>query len=182
MSIIGVLAAVAIPAYNGYKRDAAKSAIISSLNSVAKGFSACLTLNKWASCNSLSGMKVSCPGCTNTSSNSGNTSLCTNVSNEVGGNIFTGCVQTNGGVPTIVGNWPIACNGLSVTYTCTSAGTAPTAPMNTCTDYGCTATAAVPAAAQCVSGSETPAHPCTAAAGDKTNGTQPVNCSSGECG
>ena len=171
-----MLAAVAIPAYQGYKKDAAKSAIISSLNSVAKGFSACLTLNPWASCNTLGGMKVSCPGCTAPTSNTGNTSLCTNVSNEVGGQTFTGCVQTDGGVPTIVGNWPIPCNGLSVNYVCTSL--AYVAPTNTCATYGCTSSTTAPTGA-CTAAS---AHSCnTGTAGDLTNGTQPVVCAAGQC-
>jgi len=120
VTIIGVLAAVAIPVYNNYRRNAAQSAILSSLNTVGKAFAACLTLNQWGDCDSIGEMQVSCPGCMNDSSDTGMSSFCTNVSNEVGGTTYTGCLQTGGGVPLVIGNWPIPCNGVETTYICNS--------------------------------------------------------------
>ena len=52
VAIIGVLAAVAIPAYNSYQANAKASTIRGSLNQIAKAFNACITVNNRTTCTS----------------------------------------------------------------------------------------------------------------------------------
>ena len=50
VAIIGVLAAVAIPAYNAYRADANRNMIRSSLNQIIKAFNACISAETFATC------------------------------------------------------------------------------------------------------------------------------------
>ena len=179
VAIIGVLAAVAIPAYNKYRVNAVQAALSSSLNSIGKGFAACLTLNQWAQCDTLGEIDVSCPDCGTPSSNSGNSRWCVTAEKPVGGTTYTGCLETTGGVPTVIGGW-VKCNTLSVTYGCATAGGAVSInPTLTCSGVGCTATATVPA--MCASGQTTITHGCTTGnAGDTVSSTS-LTCTAGQC-
>lgn len=149
VGIMGILAAVAIPAYNRYRVSAVKSAIDASLAAVGKGHSACLTLNTWANCDTKAEFQVDCPDCTEgAKAPAGGVagSYCAEIEREVAGETYRGCVQSSGsGVPAISGNWPKACSSLSQTYTCSATNTwstaatcpagcgAGTAPTSSCT-------------------------------------------------
>ena len=50
VAIIGVLAAVAIPAYNRYRADANRSVVRATLNQIIKAFNACITEDTFANC------------------------------------------------------------------------------------------------------------------------------------
>lgn len=50
VAIIGVLAAVAIPAYNRYRADAERNVVRSTLNQVIKAFNACISDEPFATC------------------------------------------------------------------------------------------------------------------------------------
>ena len=168
ISIMGVLAAVAIPAYRDYRVNAGRAAIKTSLSTVGKGFSACLTLNNWSDCLTLADINVSCPDCKNASENTAMNSWCTHAEIKSGGQEVRACLQTDGGVPQIIGNWNMPCSSINVSYPCTG-GTLGT-PSKTCAQLGCTATAIVPTA--CGSGNTAASHNCaTAVTGAKaTNG------------
>ena len=50
VAIIGVLAAVAIPAYNGYRNSAAENAAQSQASEITKAIQACATINQYSTC------------------------------------------------------------------------------------------------------------------------------------
>jgi len=50
VAIIGVLAAVAIPAYNKYRNNAKAATVTSSLNNINKAFKACFAVEDFAKC------------------------------------------------------------------------------------------------------------------------------------
>ena len=64
VAIIGVLAAVAIPAYNGYREDANKNSILASANNVEKAYRVCRALKTTTQCSTLAGIGITCEGCT----------------------------------------------------------------------------------------------------------------------
>ena len=53
VAIIGVLAAVAIPAYNSYRANAERNVVRSTLNNVIKAFNACISTKTFATCKSF---------------------------------------------------------------------------------------------------------------------------------
>ena len=50
VAIIGVLAAVAIPAYNNYRESAKRGVVTSTINIIKKSFPACLAVNSFTDC------------------------------------------------------------------------------------------------------------------------------------
>ena len=68
VAIIGVLAAVAIPAYNGYRADAFRNTVRSTLNQINKAFNACLAAENIVTCASanLVGTTLTACGTANT--------------------------------------------------------------------------------------------------------------------
>ena len=60
VAIIGILSAVAIPAFQKYQRTAEVGVVTASLNTIGKGVAACLTLGDRTSCDSLTEANVNC--------------------------------------------------------------------------------------------------------------------------
>ena len=58
VAIIGILAAVAIPVYNQYRQDAAQGAFDATGTNIVRAFQACITLNNFAKCDTLSDLKI----------------------------------------------------------------------------------------------------------------------------
>ena len=126
VAIIGVLAAVAIPAYRTYQRNAEVGVVRSSLNEIAKGTAACLTLNGdgHVNCASEAQIRVTCPSTTNCSGNLStvNTNpLCWNVTRGATPDV-RGCVSidllTGAGMSQVAGlGGSVPCQG-NVTVNC----------------------------------------------------------------
>ena len=60
VAIIGILSAVAIPAFRNYQTTAEKGVVTASLNSIGKGTAACLTLAGREGCDVMSEINVNC--------------------------------------------------------------------------------------------------------------------------
>ena len=60
VAIIGILSAVAIPAFRNYQTKAEKGVVTASLNSIGKGTAACLTLNNRDGCKTMGNINVNC--------------------------------------------------------------------------------------------------------------------------
>ena len=97
VAIIGVLAAVAIPAYNSYRADAERNVVRATLNNAIKAFNACISLRAFATCTvtDIDGTLTPQPGTTVTLAVMGMTAFCYRVS-MVGAGDRSGCVQFNG--------------------------------------------------------------------------------------
>ncbi len=185
VAIIGVLAAVAIPAYNNYRNNAAYAALTSSLQNIGKGFAACLTLNQWDDCQTLGEINVVCEGCGTPVDNTAMSQWCIDASRAVGGNTHMACLFTTGGIPTIVPSWEAPlCSGLTVTYGCATPGTSTsfTTPGMNCMSLGCTATAAIPMVASGMTCAMDATHNCATATGtDRSTTNFTGTCAAGEC-
>ena len=134
-----------IPAYNGYRRNAAQNALQSSLQNVRKGFSACVALDSYVNCDDLTEIKVTCvnPDGTNCDHGGMTPNWCVDVENSVGGEDFEACVTISSvsGVSTFINNWEdqgcniasLTCDGMawSSSGMCPAGCSAPTTPACT---------------------------------------------------
>ena len=179
VAIIGVLAAVAIPAYNGYRTRAAQASLTQSLNTIGKAFSACTTVNDWGNCIRLEDIDVTCPTCSTPSENTAMTSWCIHADRDVAGDNVRACLQTGGGVPQIIGNWDVRCNTINISYPCVS-GAIQTPALATCMSLNCTATQAIPTTC---TGNMAETHSCATATATDLANSQTLNptCSNGIC-
>ena len=144
IGIIGVLAAVAIPAYRSHQASAAKSAILSSLQTIGKSAATCLALKSWTECQSLSGISVSCPDCGSVSVHATEEKFCVDIKKEAPGDDPQACVEAGSSVPRITRSWQQPCNSYSAIIDCNGAGTQWDISGNDCAAVGCTAKNAAP--------------------------------------
>ena len=98
VAIIGVLAAVAIPAYNRYRADAERNVVRSTLNQAVKAFNACIADQPFATCavDNINNTLSAQPGTTITSNTAASMAppFCFQVGG-VGAGGRSGCVGLN---------------------------------------------------------------------------------------
>ena len=95
MAIIGIISAIAVPQFTANKNEAAKVAVDTSAGNVAKAFKNCMALNSFASCNTLSAIKVSCPAGSQCDSGGVAPNFCAQIHKGQAGNDFKVCVSIN---------------------------------------------------------------------------------------
>ena len=61
VTLMGIIAAVAIPSYTKYKTRANHGVVKNSLNSIGRGATACLTLGERTECNTIQKIGITCP-------------------------------------------------------------------------------------------------------------------------
>ena len=100
VAIIGLLAAVTIPAYNGYRENVALGAFHSTGSNFQRAFLACSAINDIAECDTLTelGMKIG-GSISVTSTNNGSVAssdnICVSFQTALDGDEFNGCYHAN---------------------------------------------------------------------------------------
>ena len=93
MGITGILSAIAIPQYNRYRANAARGAFDATGSNVARAFGACVAVNTFGNCDSLTEINIA----TSYDTNEGRLApfFCVDMETEIGGTTFKGCVSSN---------------------------------------------------------------------------------------
>ena len=96
VGIIGLLAAIGIPAYNAYRTNAAQAAFSANGTNVMNAFRACTSANAFASCDTLAEVRWVCPY-SNPTCVEGKMApnFCVGMETEIGGERFKGCYTAN---------------------------------------------------------------------------------------
>ncbi len=94
VSIIGIISAIAIPAFQDYREQASKVAGDTSIGNVGRAYQNCMVLKQFGSCDSLSDLGITCPDCT--SDNDGTDQFCAQIKKQIGGEEFRACVGYKG--------------------------------------------------------------------------------------
>ena len=94
VGIIGLLAAIGIPAYNAYRVNAAQGAFSANGTNVMNAFRACSSVNAFASCDTIGEIKWACPY-TTCNDNAMAPNFCIDMETEIGGESFKGCYTAN---------------------------------------------------------------------------------------
>ena len=170
VAIMGILAAVAIPAFRRYQRRAEVGVLQTTLQTIGKGAAACLSLNTRDDCESLGNINVSCntanTECSATTTGTAMTDpLCFVVARPtIAAPTSRGCVSVDieTGVPTtrqmVIGN-ALNCSDITPTLSCSAATTVDTSahgcPTGCQFDVGtasCTASVLTAGTATCDNG------------------------------
>ena len=62
VGIIGIISAIAYPAFDDYRQSAARTATDTSASNIVKAFKTCRILKELGQCDSLGDLKMACPG------------------------------------------------------------------------------------------------------------------------
>ena len=89
VAIIGILAAVAIPAYNQYRQDAARGAFHTTGSNAVRAFQACTALKEFAQCDKASKLNIRSSQIVKDGGTGG--IFCVGMEAEIGGSQFKGC-------------------------------------------------------------------------------------------
>ena len=145
VAIIGILAAVAIPAYNQYRKNAAIGAMGSDATNVARAVTACLTVNPFSSCDERTDTALGLSTQGLSAGISGKApNVCFEFTREISGTQYSQCVSINASNSTVSQT-----NSEPFCYAETTAGDCAANPLGaTCTktagDIECASTADCP--------------------------------------
>ena len=96
VSIIGIISAIAVPAFNDYRSTAARVASDTSIGNVAKAFRACIVSKTIAECSSFSGVGMQCPGDSTCSASVSSGRFCADLKRGTAGqNDFNACISVD---------------------------------------------------------------------------------------
>ena len=83
---------MAIPAYNGYRENAALGAFQSTGANILRAFATCTAVNSFSSCDTLSDLKLTVP---NSNEGASASKFCVDMEREIGGEKFKGCYSVD---------------------------------------------------------------------------------------
>ena len=95
VAIIGVLAAVAIPAYNRYKANAARGAFAATGTNVVRAFQACTAANSFLQCDTLQEIGINLDAYGPGMEEADAPNFCADLTQEIDGEVFMGCYSVN---------------------------------------------------------------------------------------
>ena len=145
VAIIGILAAVAIPAYNKYRKTAAVGAMSSDATNIARAVTACLTVNPFSSCDERTDTAL---GLSTQGLSAGIAAkapnICFEFTREISGTTYSQCVSVDASSSTVT-----LTNSEPFCYSETTAGDCASSPLGaTCSkttgDIECNSTADCP--------------------------------------
>ena len=99
VGIIAVVAGIAIPQFNQYKKTAGYTALDASLTNVARAHNVCIATDTFDNCKSLSQIKITVEG----NKNAGGTSpkFCADIDSDIGGEDIKACVAVDSSAGTV---------------------------------------------------------------------------------
>ena len=99
VSIIGIISAIAIPAFQDYRTEASKVAADTTISNIHRAFNNCLVLKKFGQCNSLGSLGINCSDC-DAEEDTANKRFCAEIDKEIGSDSFKACVSVQGNTVT----------------------------------------------------------------------------------
>ena len=168
IGILGVLAAVAIPAYNKYKTTATRSALTTLMRDISGNQRSCMLLSldpsgELTGCFALSDLGVSCDDCGTPMADNSDKDYPFCVDAQSGDNQVCLSISSATESPSILNNWegPI-CAESHQTADCSGGGGSPSSPTGTCPagcspGSSCGGSTSMTAIIPCAGGTGTPA-------------------------
>ena len=146
VGIIGIISAIAYPAFDDYRQNAARVSSDTSGSNIVKALKTCLVLKDLSGCNTLAKLKIPCPSGSTCGVETSGTKFCADIKNgQTGSEKFKVCVEYDTATQTEKRTYGGTLLDKICKYTiagssCTpAAGTHPESPVKTCSaDSDCT--------------------------------------------
>ena len=96
VAIIGVISAIATPAFKANRKAAAKVAGSTSIGNIKRAYRTCVVLKPFDECNTLGGIGIECPDCESTTDTaSGAKKFCVHLKKKSGGQEMKACFSVD---------------------------------------------------------------------------------------